>query len=134
MRMFGPPLAFCLAAQLLSAVLVQQMTWSRMATAIPASPTTNSASNTTSITNGSFGTTVITAQSTAGTATVSGWGFRGPSIFETLAASLGATLTTAANFVALSWFGMWMGLNSKNTNLATLKTIAFVQIIPWFIV
>jgi hypothetical protein len=26
---------------------------------------------------------------------------------------------------------MWMGLTSKSTNLATLKTILFVQIIPW---
>jgi hypothetical protein len=46
--------------------------------------------------------------------------------------SVAGTLTVIANLAALSWFGMWMGLNSKNSNLATLKTIVFVQIIPWF--
>jgi len=38
----------------------------------------------------------------------------------------------AANLVALCWFGMWMGMTSKNANFATLKTVLFVQIIPWF--
>jgi len=37
-----------------------------------------------------------------------------------------------ANLITLAWFGMWMGLTSRNTNLATLKTLLFVQIIPWF--
>jgi hypothetical protein len=27
---------------------------------------------------------------------------------------------------------MWMGMTSRSANLATLKTILFVQIIPWF--
>ena len=39
-----------------------------------------------------------------------------------------------ANLIALAWFGMWAGLNSKSTNLAALKAIVFVQIIPWFVV
>lgn len=39
-----------------------------------------------------------------------------------------------ANLVALGWFGLWMGLTSRNTRLATLKTIVFVQVIPWFAV
>jgi hypothetical protein len=29
---------------------------------------------------------------------------------------------------------MWMGLNSRNTNVATAKTILFVQVIPWFVI
>jgi hypothetical protein len=29
---------------------------------------------------------------------------------------------------------MWMGLTSKSVNLATLKTILFVQLIPWFVI
>ena len=56
-----------------------------------------------------------------------------PNAFLTLAISLAGTLTAAANLVALVWFGMWMGLTSTNTNLATLKTIVFVQVIPWFV-
>jgi hypothetical protein len=38
------------------------------------------------------------------------------------------------NVIALGWFGMWMGMNSKSTSLATLKTIALVQVAPWFII
>jgi hypothetical protein len=41
---------------------------------------------------------------------------------------------TIANLIALGWFGMWMGMTSKNNNLATLKTILFVQVIPWFVI
>src|SRR4030095_12413889 len=59
-------------------------------------------------------------------------GFTAPNELMTLATSVAATLMVAANLVALSWFGMWMGLNSKSTNLAALKTILFVQVIPWF--
>ena len=43
-------------------------------------------------------------------------------------------LVSVANLVALSWFGLWMGLVSRNGLLATLKTIAFVQIIPWMVI
>src|SRR5205807_169913 len=30
--------------------------------------------------------------------------------------------------------GMWMGMTSQSTNMATLRTIAFVQVIPWFVI
>ena len=43
-------------------------------------------------------------------------------------------ITSAANFIALIWFGLWMGLVSRNSLLATLKTIVFVQIIPWMVI
>ncbi len=58
----------------------------------------------------------------------SGW----EEVVFTVISAFGAALVTAANLVALCWFGMWMGMTSKNTNLATLKTLLFVQIIPWF--
>jgi hypothetical protein len=29
---------------------------------------------------------------------------------------------------------MWMGLTSRTANLATLKTILFVQVIPWLVI
>jgi ABC-type transport system involved in multi-copper enzyme maturation permease subunit len=47
--------------------------------------------------------------------------------------ALDSAVVTVANLVALGWFGMWMGLASKNARLATLKTIVFVQILPWFV-
>lgn len=40
-------------------------------------------------------------------------------------------ITSVANVVALVWFGMWMGITSRNTSLATLKTFGFVEVIPW---
>ena len=32
---------------------------------------------------------------------------------------------------AVAWFGMWMGLTSRKTNLAVIKTLVFVQVFPW---
>lgn len=49
-----------------------------------------------------------------------------------LATGLTGAVGMAANLIALCWFGMWMGMTSKNANFATLKTVAFVQVIPWF--
>jgi hypothetical protein len=43
-------------------------------------------------------------------------------------------LATLGNLLALCWFGMWMGMTSRSANLATLKTILFVQILPWFVI
>jgi hypothetical protein len=47
--------------------------------------------------------------------------------FVTVAAS-------TMNLVAICWFGMWMGMTSKNANLAALKTILFVQIVPYIVI
>ena len=49
-----------------------------------------------------------------------------------VAAAATAMLGTVANLLALGWFGMWMGMTSRSANLATLKTLLFVQIVPWF--
>jgi hypothetical protein len=61
----------------------------------------------------------------------------GVAISQTLiaVASVAITaVTTAGNLLALAWFGLWMGLTSKNISLAVLKTIAFVQVVPWFVI
>src|SRR5208282_5244927 len=49
-----------------------------------------------------------------------------------VAAAVATALSTAGNLLAICWFGMWMGMTSRSPNLATLKTITFVQVIPWF--
>ncbi len=51
-----------------------------------------------------------------------------------LGAALCGLLCTLANFVALAWFGMWMGLTSRNGLMGTLKTIVLVQIVPWMVI
>jgi len=142
LRMFGLPLALCLTVQLFGAVLVQQMTWNQFAGAtMPPAPVTapqiaatnNTTSNATIVMMTNSVSVSVTTTTTAGMTMVSVPGFTGPNALMTLAMSIAGTLTVAANLVALGWFGMWMGLNSKSTNLATLKTILFVQIIPWFV-
>ncbi|MGC3960680.1 MAG: ABC transporter permease subunit [Verrucomicrobiota bacterium] len=50
-----------------------------------------------------------------------------------LGAGVGLMLSLA-NFIALIWFGLWMGLVSRNSLLATLKTIVFVQVVPWLVI
>jgi hypothetical protein len=130
LRMFGLPLALYLAAQLTSTVMSQQ-SWRRVATAAPSPPTVTTTNATT---NAMIVTTTRRTPMTTTTTTVSVGGFTAPSEWATLAASVAGTLVFVANLAALSWFGMWMGLNSRNTNLATLKTIVFVQIIPWIVI
>jgi hypothetical protein len=52
--------------------------------------------------------------------------------FVTLATSTASSaIFWTTNFAAMCWFGMWMGMTSKNNNLATLKTILLVQVLPW---
>jgi ABC-type transport system involved in multi-copper enzyme maturation permease subunit len=45
-----------------------------------------------------------------------------------------SAVTALGNLIALCWYGMWMGLTSRSANLATLKTIVFAQIVPWFVI
>jgi hypothetical protein len=159
LRIFGLPVLVCLAAQFLGAVLLQQMMWNQLASAtaraaatppptatsvvsfqttivppatlVPAPPAAATPTNLPA-TPATSSAVVMRAGPAATTTTFSLLGITAPGVLVALFISLGATLAVAANLVALSWFGMWMGLNSKNTNLATLKTILFVQVIPWF--
>ena len=61
------------------------------------------------------------------------WGDNDFEWVQVVAVTVGALLIPA-NLIALTWCGLWMGLTSKNTLTATLKTIVFVQIIPWFVI
>lgn len=132
-RMFGLPLALCLTAQLIGSFMAQ-LGWSGIAataTVTTTAPAVTTTTNVPAATNMIF----VTAAGGAGPATVSAaGGLDAPNQLVALATSAAGTLAVVANLVALIWFGMWMGLNSKNTSLATLKTILFVQIIPWFVV
>lgn len=58
--------------------------------------------------------------------TESGW--------QLIVSAMAVLVVVPMNLIALAWFGLWMGLTSKNTLTATLKTILFVQIIPWFVI
>ena len=43
-------------------------------------------------------------------------------------------VSTLVSFVALAWFGMWMGLTSRNGLMGTLKTVVLVQVVPWLVI
>ncbi len=43
-------------------------------------------------------------------------------------------LATLLNLAAVFWYGLWAGLTSSKPALASLKTLAFVQVIPWLII
>jgi hypothetical protein len=134
LRMFALPVAVYLAGQFVAAIMasdaMNQLFGAAAATA-PPPPTAAGAGSTNSSTV--MATNVVTI-STAGGVTVTSAGWGGPGFLVYLAVALASTLTIGANLIALIWFGMWAGLTSKNTNVATLKTMAFVQIIPWFAV
>ena len=56
---------------------------------------------------------------------------RQPGFAIAAVATILGCLTTIGNLAALVWFGMWMGMTSRNANLATLKTFLLVQVAPW---
>ncbi|MBI3417114.1 MAG: ABC transporter permease subunit [Verrucomicrobia bacterium] len=135
LRMFGAPLTVCLVLQIFGTVQSQRMMLGQVAVIAPVvvatnSTTINAPSTTFTVTNGITTTTVVLP---AGT-TPAGFFFSSSQRDLMLAVSILGILAQIANLVAIVWFGMWMGLNSRTTNLATLKTMLFVQIIPWFVV
>jgi len=130
LRMFLPPLALCLALQLAGTFLIQQQAYRRMATTTAPPP----AATVTRTTNNAAVTITRRGSSSTTTTTVTVAGFQGPSLFVTLGAAIAGQLALIGNLAAVAWFAMWSGLNSKNANVATLKTIVFVQILPWFVI
>ena len=65
------------------------------------------------------------------------WGGGIPHAWSNLAAlatSAASTLSTLASLAALAWFGLWMGLTSRNASLATFKTIVLVKVIPFLVI
>jgi len=143
LRMFGPAFAVYIAAYFAGA-LNQQRAWagamnatsSAVATAMTNSASAAAASGPVATATSSVtittGFTVTTSARTPVQVSLSG--FSSLTWFLILAVSAGSTLTVAANLLALIWFGMLMGLTSRSANLATLKAIAFVQVIPWLVV
>jgi hypothetical protein len=53
-----------------------------------------------------------------------------PSLALNILSASADGLSMVANLVAVVWFGMWMGLISKNGSVATLKTVGLVQVLP----
>jgi ABC-type transport system involved in cytochrome c biogenesis permease component len=94
-----------------------------------------SAAGGTSSNNAAGGTNYSTAYSYSSSNSLSTWNPQAGAVAT--AYVLIGTATTAANLVAIAWFGLWMGMTSRNSSLATLKTLGCVQVAPlliiWFI-
>jgi len=132
LRTFAIPVSIVLALQLLSSGLSNLTMRRTMAAAASAAATASSASvrtNSSGSTNFVASTRVIpnVYSPFAARITAQEW-------VTTIVSSVAAVAISAMNLVALCWFGMWMGMTSKNANLAALKTILFVQIVPYIVV
>jgi hypothetical protein len=139
-RMFGLPVLLLLGVQLATATL-SQFGFQRIATraaTMTSSTVTNKNGTVTSQTVSVYGSVALPGKAGTNAAPAPR-----PMTFPTgsyalqlasgIATAVAAAVRTVANLVALCWFGMWMGMTSRSANLATLKTILFVQIIPWFV-
>ena len=125
LRWLAIPLALWIGAQLVGGFMAQRAQSSFVASRTPPAPVAMGTNVT--VTN----VTVVSTRVTPAGVTVSG-AFNGPSSWVVAVVQVGGALAFAANIWALTWFGMWMGMTSQSTNMATLKTIVFVQVIPWF--
>jgi len=128
-RMFALPMLLLVGVEMVGAGLAQA-SFQRIASQIP-TPTLSAAG---SVTNSAPRRVVVVTSTVSVTSAASGTSSVGPSLATTILAPATAALTAIANLIALCWFGMWMGLTSRNVALATLQTIAFVQVIPWFVI
>ena len=129
LRMFAWPLALCLLAQFAGSYMAQHRTWKAMSAATAAPPPV---APTNAVAPSLVVTSTVSVNGSIATATISRAGFHSPGQLAAIGISLAGSVVTVCNLAALVWFGMWMGLTSKSTNMASFKTILFVQVIPWF--
>ncbi|HWI57793.1 MAG TPA: ABC transporter permease subunit [Bacillota bacterium] len=139
LRLFGVPVLMLIGVHV-TATTLSQISIHRMASQVntraAAASTNKSGTVTTRVVVGSGAVTVTTGAATNTSAVPSNPPVpsRAQQVGMAVAAALVTALSTLANLFALCWFGMWMGLTSRSVNLATLKTILFVQVIPWFVI
>jgi hypothetical protein len=131
LRTFVIPVSIVLVLQLLSSGL-SHVTMRRTMAAATASAAAASASMRTNTSSG--GSVVVSTRVSPGFSTPSLGRITTQEWLTLVLNSVTVVATSTANLVALCWFGMWMGMTSKNANLATLKTILFVQIVPFIVI
>src|ERR1035437_944915 len=137
LRLFGLPILLLLGVQLGGSTLAQvgmHRMFGRGGTVTSVTVTNKSGSITSKTVVVSSTVAVSGKAGTNAVAAPVSFQMPGPAWQTTIAvvSAVTSALTTAANLLALCWFGMWMGMTSRTANLATLKTLLFVQVIPWF--
>ena len=132
LRNHGLPLLLCLAALTAGTCLAQSRFWGRIAannTPPPAvaTPLSTNINPTASIVRTQHMSISVMGRVASGDVTIR-------ATIMALGMAMAGLLAILGNLCALAWYGMWAGLNSRSANLATLKTLAFVQVIPWFVI
>jgi len=137
LRTFIIPVSIVLVLQLISSGLSHVSMRRTMSAAATAAAAANASLSTNAVTTNSSRGATFTYSTTnvspvyippsVGSLTAQEW-------LTTIVNSLTILTTSTGNLVALCWFGMWMGMTSKNANLAALKTILFVQIVPFIVI
>jgi hypothetical protein len=135
-RMFATPLVVCLLAQAGGTFMIQESLSRSYSPPAPMPVRPTIAGNSRGATNStSIGTNVVSSNSATSTpAPGSIPVLRQPSLLLPLIMSVSGLLIPLGSLFALSWFGMWMGLTSRNSSIATLKTILLVQVLPSMII
>jgi hypothetical protein len=137
LAMFGLPVALLLGVHVAASAL-SQLGFQRFATQVGPVTTTavtnriGTASSQTFSVNTTTTVSAYTATNSVLVTSANPVSTTAQQVVMAVAAAAAVALSTAANLLALCWFGMWMGMTSRSTNLATLKTILFVQVVPWF--
>ena len=149
-RRFGPPIVVVVIMQ---SVLSWTTHWQMIdsmrkafTAAVPPPPTavgtnTSSAANTItsgvpgSLTTTTTSTVVITGGTVTGTFPTSREldELRPLTIALTAGVVVAGALTTLCNVCAVFWFGLWTGLTGKRAAACSLRTLLFVQVIPWLV-
>jgi uncharacterized membrane protein YhaH (DUF805 family) len=143
-RQFAWPLMVLLGVYITASVLAQfnfqRMTSGAVATATTTTVTTNQYGvvtnqmySSTTVVAGPGGATAVATNMPPGRRILTAADRRRHVWISAISASA-VGVRTIANLLAICWFGMWMGLTSRTANLATGKTLLFVQVIPWFII
>jgi ABC-type transport system involved in multi-copper enzyme maturation permease subunit len=52
-------------------------------------------------------------------------------VIHLVTSAIDSMVCLVTGLIAMAWFGMWMGLTSKKVNVAVIKTVLFVQVIPF---
>ncbi|MBN8246346.1 MAG: hypothetical protein J0L84_02755 [Verrucomicrobia bacterium] len=137
-RFYGLPLALCLAMSAASTWAMQRQVFQQFSAAIPtAVPVTGGATNAAGLAS-TNGTTFQVLQTPGGGTVMTGV-LRPPGspLLTTVGPMALAVLhvgNIALNLIAVGWVGMWMGLTSRGVIVAAMKTLVFVQVIPWFVI
>jgi ABC-type transport system involved in multi-copper enzyme maturation permease subunit len=130
-RQFALPVLFVLVGQAVATVWIEHQQWTQMTASMPAAPIPTPAPMPAGTNDG----ILVQGPSTgpgSPVVTLPVNGMITPPHWSLWVATAGLTaLQGLANLVAIAAFGLCMGLTSRSANLATLKTLLWVQVVPW---